>query len=62
MLAPETLWVPRRQLMCGFERRYHAAVYFCAPDAHRQLSRLQAKGGWPKLELRELPDPEEVRL
>lgn len=44
-----------------FERRYHSALYFCAPDPHRQMRRLQAKGSWPKLELRELPDPEEVR-
>jgi hypothetical protein len=100
MCSPETLWVPRRELMCGrpkgismpdglairdshetaievrleterlgagrtrlerFERRYNAVVYFCATDPFRQMSRLQAKGCWPKLELRELPDPEEVR-
>lgn len=37
-------------------RRYEAVLYFCAPAALRQLSRLAASGGWPALGVRELPD------
>jgi len=35
--------------------RFDAALYFCAPSTHRQLTELAASGRWPTLGVRELP-------
>jgi hypothetical protein len=36
-------------------RRYDAILYFCAPSAHQQLTRMQRSGRWQTLGVRELP-------
>jgi hypothetical protein len=38
-------------------RRLDGILYYCAPQAYRQLTRLKQSGRWPKLEVRELPRP-----
>ena len=35
--------------------RFDAALYFCVPSTHRQLTDLAATGRWPTLGVRELP-------
>jgi hypothetical protein len=46
--------------------RYDAALYFCVPSTHRQLTDLAETGRWPTLGVRELPtltgDARERRL
>jgi hypothetical protein len=37
--------------------RYDTVLYFCAPGPHRQLTQLAETGRWPKLGVRELPQP-----
>jgi hypothetical protein len=36
-------------------RRFDAVLYYCAPKAHRQLTRLEQSGRWRSLGVRELP-------
>jgi hypothetical protein len=42
-------------------RRFDGILYYCAPQAYRQLTRLKQTGRWPKLEVRELPQPRYLR-
>jgi len=41
--------------------RFDAILYYCAPQTIRLLRRLAEKGHWPKLAVRELPQPRYLR-
>ena len=49
-------------LLDGLSARFDAVLYFCSPAVRRQLAELQASGRWPKLALRELPQPAALEL
>jgi len=40
---------------------FDGILYYCAPKAYRQLTRLKQTGRWPKLQVRELPQPPYLR-
>jgi hypothetical protein len=42
--------------------RFDTVLYFCAPGPYRQLSKLAESGRWPKLGVRELPQPQAARV
>jgi hypothetical protein len=42
-------------------RRFDAIMYYCAPQTIRLLTRLEKTGRWPKLAVRELPQPRYLR-
>jgi hypothetical protein len=44
-----------RALLTDNCARYHAVIYFCAPQTKRLLLRLKDEGAWPNLIVRDLP-------
>jgi MarR family len=46
-----------REILETHMARHDAVVAFCAPAPRRQLERLQAEQHWPKLVVRNLPEP-----
>lgn len=47
-----------RPILDELSSRHDTVLYFCAPGPHRQLSSFGESGRWPKLGVRELPDPQ----
>ena len=41
-------------------QRFDAVIFFCSPPARRQLDALHASGRWPKLAVRDVPQPAAV--
>ena len=48
-------------ILTYYSRLYDAIMYYCAPKAYRLLTQLEQTGRWPKLAVRELPEPSYLR-